>query len=168
MGYDRQRSPFATRLFLTCYSTFLLINLLLYSNDYLNKTSQDKEEDLDKVLLCFVSLSIFSIGFYGLWFAKLFILYLLTFLLSIFVCTTCLSIIFISMNQLQNKFSLYTAHNYIWLMKSSLSSTLIIYLLISMILNSLAIWSTCHLCSCIEHRHDHWPFRKKTMTHTII
>jgi len=169
MGYDRQRSPFATRLFLTCYCSFLLVNILLYSNN-ISRIKDEKiklKDELKTILLCFISLLIFSISFYGLWFAKILILYLIGILFSILLVTTFLSIILIITNLYQNKYSelktfFHFAHNYIWLIKSSTCLLSLINLSLSFILNIIALYGICHLCSCIEHRHQSWPYRKTT------
>lgn len=169
MGYDRQRSPFGTRLFLTCYCLFLLLNILLYANNnYRVKLYKTKfQQEMETIFLCFFSLLLFSISFYGLWFAKILILCLIALLYSILFGTTFISIIIIitnisSMNISILKTSHYFAHNYIWLIKSSTHNLSIINLSFSFILNIFALWGICHLCSCIEHRHESWPYRKRT------
>jgi hypothetical protein len=156
MGYDRQRSPFATRLFLTCYCLFLLVNILLYSNQ------QSKTDQIETIFLCLLSLILFSIIFYGLWFANIFILCLTALLFSILLCTSFISIIFILTKNISLKTSIYLAHNYIWLMKVTRNYFSIINLSISSIVNLMALWGIYHLCSCIEHRHEYWPYRKRT------
>jgi hypothetical protein len=158
MGYDRQRSPFATRLFLTCYCLFLLVNILIYSN----RIENAKDEKKLMIFLCLLSLILFSISFYGLWFAKILILCLIALLFSILLGTSFISMILILTNNISLKTSIYFAHNYIWVMKVSTNYLSIIYLSISSILNILALWGIYHLCSCIEHRQEYWPYRKQT------
>ncbi len=166
MGYDLQRSPFATRLFLTCYCLFLLVNILLYSNN-ICRIKKCKSE-FETIILCFISLLIFFISFYGLWFANILILCLIILLFSILLGTTLISILLIIFSNkiLLLKTSLYFSHNYIWLIKSSTCFLLIINLSLSFILNLIALWGLCHLCSCIEHQY--WPYRKKTTQNIIL
>ncbi len=168
MGYDLQRSPFATRLFLTCYCLFLLVNILLYSNNNCRKLKCKSE--LETMILCFISLLIFSISFYGLWFAKILILFLITLLFLILLGTTLISIVLIifSNKLILLKTSFYFCHNYIWLIKSSTCLLSIINLSLSFILNLIALWGICHLCSCIEHQYQYWPYRKKTKQNIIL
>jgi len=174
MAYDRQRSPFVTRLFLTCYCLFILVNMLLYSNNICRiKTEKSKcENEFEIILLCFVSLSIFSISFYGLWFGNIIILCLIALLFSILLGTTFIAIILIIINISSNqilllKTCLYFAHNYIWLIKSSTFLLSIFNLSLSFILNIFVLWGMCHLCSCIEHSHEYWPYRKRTSQNVI-
>ena len=154
MGYDRQRSPFATRLFLTCYCLFLLLSILLYSN-------RSKIDQTETIFLCSFGLIIFSVSFYGLWFAEILVLCLTALLFSILLGTTFVSIILILTKHISPKDSIYCSHNYIWLMKVTKTYISIINLFISSIFNILALWGICHLCSCIENRHEYWPYRKR-------
>lgn len=163
MGYDRQTSPFGTRLFLTCYALFLLLNVLLFLNNLsqLNKF----EYNLQIILFGFISLVIFSISFYGFWFANIFILCFIGLLAFVLLGTTITSIIFIitikSNVYLSLKYSFYFAHNYLWLIKASTCLLRVISLTCSCLLNILALWGTFHLCSCIEDRNPTWPYRRK-------
>jgi hypothetical protein len=172
MGYDRQTSPFGTRLFLTCYYLFLLLNVLLHLN---NLTRINKiEYEFRTISFGFLSLFIFSISFYGLWFANILIFCFIGLLFSLLLGTSVISMILIltinSNRFLSLKNSLYFAHNYLWLVKASTCLLRIISLSFSCVFNIIALWGIFHLCSCIEHRHDYWPYRKKTsrISHTII
>jgi len=66
------------------------------------------------------------------------------------------------------KTSIYFCHNYIWLIKSSTCLLSIINLSLSFILNLISLWGICHLCSCIEHQYQYWPYRKKTKQNIIL
>ncbi|UJR16575.1 hypothetical protein I4U23_003476 [Adineta vaga] len=180
MGYDRQSSPFATRLLLTCYCLFLLVNVLLYEN----KVSQLQIEKINRnydykiLVLGLLSLSIFSIGFYGLWFAKIVILCFLILFFSMLLGATLISFILLIANLLTTDStifssfsnSIYFAHNYMILVTLAESLRYEIGLTLSCLWNILALWGTCHLCSCIEHRHHSCPYRKQTqrLSQTMI
>lgn len=176
MGYDRQSSPFATRLLLTCYCLFLLVNVLLYANNVyrLKKTKLDAEYEIETVLLGVLAVSLFSTIVYGLWFARIAVLCFAVLLFSMLLGTSFISFILLATDllvvnagvfaSLSN--SLYFAHNYLLLVMLRYE----IGLSISCALNVLALWGTCHLCSCIEHRHHSWPYRKRQLclSQTII
>ena len=167
MGYDRQTSPFGTRLFLTCYALFLLLNVLLFLNhlSQLNKF----EYNLQIILFGFISLVIFSISFYGFWFANIFVLCFIGLLVFVLLGTTISSIIF-TITIKSNLYSFYFAHNYLWLIKASTCLLRIIGLICSCLFNILALWGTFHLCSCIEDRNPTWPYRRKTprISHPLL
>jgi hypothetical protein len=180
MGYDRQTSPFATRLFLTCYCLFLLVSVLLHTNNIYQrkKENNNSEYGLETIFLGVISLLTFSMNFYGIWFAKIVILCFIVFLFSMLLGTSLISLVIIIANILGGnpnvflslKNSLYFAHNYIWLIKASTSVLRVISLSMSCLLNILALWGICHLCSCLEDRHHSWPYRKrsKRISQTII
>ncbi|CAF3349429.1 unnamed protein product [Rotaria socialis] len=161
MGYDRQRSPFATRLILTCYCLFLLINVLLYSNEVYRrkKGKHNFEYQFETISLGFIGLFIFSISFYGLWFPKIFILCFVVLLLFLLLVASLITAILIiikieiinSNTFLSLKNSFYLIHNYIWLTKTSTVLLRIINLSISCLLNIFSILGIYHLCSCIEY-----------------
>jgi len=180
MGYDRQTSPFATRLFLTCYCLFLLVSVLLHTNNIYQqkKVNKNFDYDLETIFLGFISLLIFSINFYGIWFAKIIILCFIVFLFSMLFGTSLISLVLIIANILSEnpngflslKNSLYFAHNHIWLITASTSVLGVISLSMSCLLNIFALWGIIHLCSCLEDRHHSWPYRKrsKRISQTII
>lgn len=174
MGYDRQRSPFATRLFLTCYFLFLLLNLLLYSNEIYRKKKliSNIEYQFETILIGFIGLILFSISFYGLWFPKILIFCLIIFLLSILLIISFITLILIIIKfEIINintflliKNSFYFLHNYLWLTKTSIYLLRIINILISCLLNLLSLIGVCHLCSCIEYRHQSLNYTKRIST----
>ncbi|CAF0981679.1 unnamed protein product [Rotaria sordida] len=176
MGYDRQRSPFGTRLVLTCYCLFLLVNVLLHSNHSyrIKKDLFNSKYQFEIILLAFISLVIFSISFYGLWFAKIFILCFVALFFFILLLSSLITLILLIINieiinsnkYLSLKTSFYIIHNYIWLTKSSTHLLSIINIIISCLLNIFALFLICHLCSSIEYHHQYWPYRKTTSTTT--
>ncbi|CAF0907235.1 unnamed protein product [Adineta ricciae] len=180
MGYDRQRSPFGTRVLLTCYFLFLLVNVLLYANrvSRMQKETFHTKYEFELIFLVVLSMTIFCIGFYGLWFARIIILCFLVFFFSMLLGASLISFILLVANLLAiqpNVFvslsnSLYFAHNYMILVTLAKSLRYEIGLTVSCLWNILALWGTCHLCSCIEHRQDSWPYRKRThrLSQTIL
>ncbi|CAF3100798.1 unnamed protein product, partial [Rotaria sp. Silwood2] len=169
MGYDRQRSPFVTQLVLTCYCLFLLLNVLLDSNNIykIKKELLKSKYEIETISLGLISLFIFSISFYGLWFARIFILFFIGLLFIILLLLSLITVILIIINSnryLSLKTSIYIVHNYIWLNKSSTHILHIINIIISCLLNIFALYCIYHLCSCIEYRHQYWPYRKRTST----
>ncbi|CAF1593516.1 unnamed protein product [Rotaria sp. Silwood1] len=176
MGYDRQRSPFGTRVVLTCYCLFLLLNVLLHSND-VYKIKKDllksSEYQFERILLVLISLIIFSISFYGLWFARIYILCFLALLLFILLSSSLITLLLIIINTnkyISLKNSLYIVHNYLWLNKASTPLLRIINIIISCLLNILSLWFIYHLCSCIEYHHQYCSYTKtiSTTSQTII
>ncbi|CAF4268981.1 unnamed protein product, partial [Adineta steineri] len=130
------------------------------------------------VFLGIVSILIFSINFYGIWFARIIILCFMIFLFSMLLGTTIISLLLIITNVLpidsqiflSLKTSIYFQHNYIWLIITPSHLLYKISLPISCLLNIFALCGTCHLCSCIEHRQQSWPYRKRSQhsSHTTI
>jgi hypothetical protein len=159
MGYDRQRSPYGTRLFLTCYSLFLLLNVLLHAN----KLTKEQTKSENQILIFgIISVLIFSISLYGLWFAQLIILCFIALLFYILLGTTIISIILISLNVSLLRSSIYFCHNYLFLFVSSTRFLRLISLLFSCLLNVISLWGVCHLCICIEYHHKFCLYQKRT------
>lgn len=172
MGYDRQRSPFGTRIYLTCYCFFLLINVFLDFNVHHPRKDfgLGRRWEWHLILYLLVSICIFILLLYGLWFARLFLLSLLLFLLLLFLIRTLLSLVFLwiefdeerlAVDLFEHRLHFSSFHNHFWLIEIRQIWFQSFGLVISLFFNVLGIGASLHLCASIEHRERSWPYRKR-------
>lgn len=143
MIFDRQQSSFGIRLFLISYFLYLLINLILFTNDFSMK------DHIHSIVICVLALIIFLIILHGLWFENLIILYLIIILLI----SLCFHIFFMFGLVMMKKYSLenspYLFWNCFWLKKMSNRLSSIVCLLINLMMNISSLVGIFHLFSSI-------------------
>lgn len=143
MIFDRQQSSFGIRIFLIFYLLYLLINLILFTNDISMKNQTIS------LFICIIGLVIFLIGFYSVWFENLYILYLIIIILIILLFHSFLTLFLVITKNLSFENSPYLMWNSFWLKKLSPSCSLIVCLLINLMMNISSLIAIFHLFASI-------------------
>ena len=141
MIFDRQQSSFGIRIFLISYLLYLLINLILFTNDISMKNQTIS------IFICIIGLVIFIIGFHGFWFENIFILYLFIILLIILLFHSFLTLFLVITKNLSFENSPYLMWNSFWLKKLSNSCSSIVCLFINLTINISTLIGIVHLFS---------------------